>query len=237
MALSSGDELRQTVKRRREQAIRLAMRIGIAALALSVVAVAAETEVAVNLPEVPGPWKNVYADSPYFRMFADRLAAVAESTGDRPALLVEAEFTYGTRDPIGPASYGVGEISPTFYVDDDAANVLGLDATTGRPGLCLKTMDGWTSVYSAAPGLAAPVLRGLARRAGVHLYLDEDAVVYANRSLLSVTVVEAGRRTIRLPNWANVEDALTGEVVATDADRFGVDFAERESRLFLMRKE
>lgn len=145
-----------------------------------------------------------------------------------------AEVTYGTSSAVGPASYGEGEISPTFYVEDEGAAVLGVDAVTGRPGLCLKRQDGWTSVYSAAPSLSAPVLRALARRAGVHLYVDEDAVVYANRSLLGVTVVEAGERVVRLPCPATVEDAFTGKVVGREATRLNVHFDERESKLFFL---
>ena len=149
-------------------------------------------------------------------------------------LSAERDVTYGTSSLVGPASFGEGKISPTFFVQDDEAEVLGVDASSGLPGLCLKKMDGWTSVYSAAPCIASSLLRTLARRAGVHLYVDEDAVVYANRSLVSVTMVEPGKRTIDLPEPATVKDAFTGEVLAREATPFDVDFGERESRLFLL---
>jgi len=148
--------------------------------------------------------------------------------------LVDREVTYGTRSPIGPASFGEGEISPTFHVEDHQAEVLGFDAATERPALCVKEMDGWTSCYSAAPCVAPSVLRALAKRAGVHVYIDEDAVVYANGSLVSVTVVDPGRRTIRLPRPATVEDGFTGQMLARQASEVDVEFAERESKLLLL---
>ena len=84
-------------------------------------------------------------------------------------LSVDRDVTYGTSSLVGPASFGEGKISPTFFVEDDQAEVLGVDASSGLPGLCAKKMNGWTSVYSAAPCVAPSVLRALARRAGVHL--------------------------------------------------------------------
>ena len=147
------------------------------------------------------------------------------------------EVTYGTSSAIGPADYGIGSIGPTFAVDDPTAEVLGVDPKSGRPGLCVKKMDGWTSVYSSAPGLGAAVLRALAKRAGVHVYVDEDSVVYANKSVLSVTVVEPGVRDIRLKQPATVKDALSGQILATGARQVRVLFAERESRLFLLLPE
>jgi hypothetical protein len=113
--------------------------------------------------------------------------------------------------------------------------VLGFDAATNRDALCAKTMNGWTSVYSAAPCVAPSVLRGLAKKAGVHVYVDEDAVVYANSSLVSVTVVDSGRRTIRLRRPSTVEDGFTGEILAREASTVDVDFGERQSRLLLLR--
>jgi hypothetical protein len=168
------------------------------------------------------------------RIVADERRRPVNALVSRDGPLVDADVVYGTSSPVGPASFGAGEISPTFHVDDDQAEVLGLDTSSNLPALCRKEMAGWNSVYSAAPCIAPAVLRALAKRAGVHLYVDEDAVVYANQSLLSITVVEPGRRTIRLPRRATIEDGFTGEVLASDAEQVAVEFAERESKLLLL---
>jgi hypothetical protein len=74
----------------------------------------------------------------------------------------------------------------------------------------------------------------LAKRAGVHAYVNEDAVVYANNSLLSVTVDDPGRRTIRLRRPSTIEDGFTGETLGRDTSELDVEFGERQSRLFLL---
>ena len=152
----------------------------------------------------------------------------AESLG------IGREVTYGTSSPVGPADLGPGHVSPTFYIDDPETETLGTDPATGKPGLSRQSMDGWTSVYSAAPGVAAPVLRALCRQAGVHVYVEEGAVVYANNSMLSVTVTGAGRRTIRLKKPASVTNAITGRTVAENVSQFHIDFDQRQSKLFLL---
>lgn len=144
------------------------------------------------------------------------------------------ESIYGTNSLVGPVRLPAGEIAPTFHVADESVEVLGSDTTTNLPGLVIKQMDGWTSVYSSAPGISAPVLRGLAKKAGAHIYVEEDAVVYAGASILSITVVEPGTRQIHLPRAYTVKDAMNGELIAGQTTTFELDFTERESRLFLL---
>jgi len=153
------------------------------------------------------------------------------------SLGLSADVEYGTKSKVGPSRFPGGEITPTFHVLDGEAEVLGRDTRSQHPGLCRTPRDGWRSIYSAAPCVSTAVLRALVKSAGVHLYVDEDAVVYANASLLSVTVVEPGRRRILLPQSANVVDAISGRRVAEQATSFEYDFQERESRLFFSDQE
>lgn len=57
-------------------------------------------------------------------------------------------------------------ISPRFWGDDDKAKVLGCMVGLERPGLLVKKLAGWTSVYSSAPIVPAALLRNIARAAG-----------------------------------------------------------------------
>lgn len=72
-------------------------------------------------------------------------------------------------------------LGPVFHLEDPEARVLGQVVYAQgecRPGMGVKTFDGWTSVYVAAPNIPAPVLRGVARYAGVHLYSEDgDALI------------------------------------------------------------
>jgi hypothetical protein len=52
-------------------------------------------------------------------------------------------------------------MSPGFCVVDGQADVLGTIEGIKLPGLAARRFDGWTSVYSAAPGIPAAVLKGI----------------------------------------------------------------------------
>ncbi len=90
-------------------------------------------------------------------------------------------------------------VSPAFYADDPEALVLGIAENSGRAGLVVKEGDGWRSIYSAAPLLSWPLLRNIARWAGVHLYSEQGDMIWANDQLLVIYSQEAGQRTIRFP--------------------------------------
>lgn len=127
-------------------------------------------------------------------------------------------------------------IGPVFYLDDPEARTLGqVVFSEGRchPGMGAKEMDGWRSVYIAAPNVPAPVLRGLARYAGVHLYSDDGDVLYATPDLLAAHTVAGGVRHFHLPRPVEVVyDLLEDREVATDTDAVEVTLAPASTSLF-----
>ena len=87
--------------------------------------------------------------------------------------------------------------------------------------------------YSAAPNLPAPLLRGIARSAGVHLYNEQGDVLTASRDLLAVHTTAGGRREFRLPSKVEVVyDLYRGRQIARGADRFSVDMPPVSSALW-----
>jgi len=151
---------------------------------------------------------------------------VALSAGEEPLLRgLSPGLTYGTDQSLGPV----------VYADDPGATVLGKLVGSGRGGLVMRRFPTWTSVHSAAPVLPAKLLRNLASAAGAHLYVDSDDAIYANRSLLSLTVDAPGPRTVRLPKAATVEDLLTGGTVATNALQFETEMPAKSTRLWRLR--
>ncbi len=86
---------------------------------------------------------------------------------------------------------------------------------------------------SATPNIPAPVLRGIARHAGVHLYSEAGDVLYAIRQLLAVHTLSGGPRRFSLP--ARVEtvfDLFERRVVAEGVDSFEVDLPPRSTTLY-----
>jgi hypothetical protein len=108
-----------------------------------------------------------------------------------------------------------------------------------KPGFAIKTFDGadphaaWSSVYMAAPDVPAPVLRGIARFAGVHLYSEEGDVLYAAPKLLSVHSVCGGTRTFRLSQEAEmVYDLFNERVLARNAAAFTTELPPASTALY-----
>ena len=131
------------------------------------------------------------------------------------------DLFWGSSQPLGPL----------FHLEDPQAVTLGqVIYSLGRcqPGFGVKSFPesspsqgGWNSVYIATPSVPAPVLRGIARFAGVHLYNEQGDVLYATPDLLSVHTVGGGARTFRLPRRVEVVyDLFNRRVVAQDTDQF-----------------
>jgi hypothetical protein len=99
-------------------------------------------------------------------------------------------------------------------------------------------MDGWTSIWTRGPIEVIGRLRELARRAGVHIYNDQnDSVIFANRSLLSCHVAQGGPYKISLPNPAGtVRELFSGrEIPCLPDGSFEDNFASAETALYEIR--
>jgi len=128
-------------------------------------------------------------------------------------------------------------ISPRFYSVDNVALTLGTLAGLDKPGLVVKPIGlvqpggGWTSIYSSAPILPAPLLRNIARIAGCHIYSDANDVVYANRNFLGIYAPGGGSRTVRLPRKMRVTDLLENRVLADGVTEFPLELAPNSTAL------
>ena len=128
------------------------------------------------------------------------------------------------------------KLGPVFYLEDPEARVLGqvvFSQGNCKPGMGVKTFPEWTSVYIAAPNLPAPVLRGIARFSGVHLYNQEGDVLYATRELLAVHTVSGGDRTFSLPRQVEeVYDLFGRKSVARNTNQFQARLLPASTALF-----
>jgi hypothetical protein len=113
-------------------------------------------------------------------------------------------------------------ISPRFWVDDPHAQVLGTLTGFNHPGLAVKKVSNWTSIYSSAPIVPAALLREIARVAGCQIYSDGNDVVYANRNFLGIYMPAGGDRTIHLPASSDVKDLMTYQTLAQGVREFAV---------------
>jgi len=139
---------------------------------------------------------------------------------------IPQDLSWGTNNRLGPV----------FHLEDYSARILGnVVYARGRcrPGFGIKQFQNWTSVYIAAPNIPAPVLRGLARFAGVHLYNEQGDVLYAIPELLAAHTLSGGLRQFKLPNVVEVvQDLFTDERIAENTDQFEVTLAPVSTALF-----
>ena len=140
-----------------------------------------------------------------------------------------------------PPGYVYGthrRVAPLLEVADPKALVLGFAGSTALnaqdgvgwklatyrgAGLAVKEVGGARVIFSATGPVPAPLLRNIAREAGVHLYSEAGDVVYASRGLLAVHYASSGRRTLRIPRGRRVRDAITGRRRRTWLGKLRVD--------------
>jgi hypothetical protein len=132
-------------------------------------------------------------------------------------------------------------LAPLFHLEDPDATILGqVVYSLGRckPGLGVKTFaaqtpGAWTSIYNATPDTPAPLLRGIARFAGVHLYSDAGDVLHATPDLLGVHTMSGGERIFRLLKQAEVVyDLFNDRLIARDACTFHVTLPPASTSLY-----
>jgi hypothetical protein len=136
--------------------------------------------------------------------------------------------------------YGTAEkVSPGFCVVDGEAEVLGTIQGLKMPGLVAKKFDGWTSVYSAAPGIPAALLRGLVKAAGVEPYTDRPVWMVARHGLIAIGGDGKGPVALRFPKAVKVS-VVAGEAKVSPegvAGEFAVDVARGERAVLAVKAE
>lgn len=162
-------------------------------------------------------------------------AGGVESGGDK--------YMQGNRTPdffgVGPMGNDERErvLGPLIYVDDPDAVTVGELDPLQAPGFCVKKMDGWTSVFVAAPMLNAHGLRAIAREAGIHVYSEDGDVVLPGRSFLTLHAREAGEKHIRLPHPMDVYECYDGRLIGRQLTEFRDPLAKHATGLYFLGTE
>lgn len=159
-----------------------------------------------------------------------------ESSTNDTSIAPEIDLSVGE----GPLTSALGELArdivgipnvrcQLFSVSDPEVVRLGCLPGTEKITFAMKDMGSWKSLYAITPVLPARLYRELARQAGVHIYNEQDDTLYANRSYVSFHANGAGVRKLKLPAPTNVYDAISEEIVATNADEVTFDVENGET--------
>jgi hypothetical protein len=125
-------------------------------------------------------------------------------------------------------------VTNAFFVDDPSVQVLGIAESTGKPGLVVKDMGTWRSVYSAAPVLSWQVMRNLARWAGVHLYNEAGDMVWGNDKFLCIYSQSEGTHTVHFPSAMDITEAYENRMLGSRVQELELPMKKWQTHLLLM---
>ena len=177
------------------------------------------------------------------------LANVQRATGfsigaveQRSTLQVQlADSGHSLTEGIAGLIYGnsvVNSVSPLTYIQDTAgATVLGYNTAGQKPGLAVKDMGDWTSVYSSAPCLDAQLLRNLMAFAGCHSYCENPAdIIYSSNSYVALHSGAEGTKTITLPGNYSVYDVFEEKMLSMNTDQIQYEHQANDTHIFRLMK-
>jgi hypothetical protein len=129
--------------------------------------------------------------------------------------------------------FGTTELaSPVFFCNDPKAVVLGKTTLHGNPLFCVKDCKNWKSIYIGAPMIPSSIFRNIFKEAGVHIYNDENDIFYVDGSYLAIHAASRGKRKIRLPRKALVQELFENETVCDEESEIKVDLQKWETKLY-----
>lgn len=135
--------------------------------------------------------------------------------------------------------FGIDKQQKSIFtvIPEDGVRELGfgVDEMKNKVVLAEKTQDGWTSLFSAVPGVPADLLGEVFSRAGVHRYSEGDDVISANESWLMIHTRTAGMKRFKLPTRCKkVTEIITERVMGENVDEFQIELPQFSTAIFLL---
>ena len=137
------------------------------------------------------------------------------------------ELTLADGSKTGAVTPGVEPLFAVARPDE----VLGRYAN-GEVGFAAVKTGRASSVFCGTYCLETPILRRIAKSAGVFLFSDSCDALEANERFVTLHVRRAGSKTIRLPRKTDVIDVFSRRIVAKGTDAFTFEAPLHSSWLF-----
>lgn len=111
-----------------------------------------------------------------------------------------------------------GAIVPLFVVNDKQAEVLAELKETHQPLIARKQMKNFVSVFCAVPLNGTNTFREIFRKAGCHIYNEQNDFMYANSGLVMLHTKAGGKRSINLRSGKQLNlDLKVGSTILFDS--------------------
>lgn len=123
-------------------------------------------------------------------------------------------------------------VCPVFIPEDEDAQILGRFASTNEAALTMKTVDGFTSVFSGTYWLSADVMRAVAKQAGCHIYQEQGDYLFANETFVTVHAKTGGTKTLHFKKACTPYEVYEGKVYAENTDTITFEMQEGDTKMF-----
>ena len=114
------------------------------------------------------------------------------------------------------SQYGYGEAKkPTPYVSATDVRVLGRFSNSRKCALAVRENADYNVFFSALGNMSHQVLRGVAKMAGVHIYVEDGVFTYINDTVAGVYNTNAATTEITLPADGEYTELFSGKTYKT----------------------
>jgi beta-galactosidase len=108
-------------------------------------------------------------------------------------------------------SFGVNyPIEPLFAATDAKPEEILATYPDGSAAAAMRRTSRGLSLFLSPPGLTVDLLRMIAAKADVHLYADNECVVYANGPFIALHATKSGEVNVNTGNESEIRDAVSG---------------------------
>jgi hypothetical protein len=142
-----------------------------------------------------------------------------------------SESEIDVRLPGKELTYTGANVSPFLYIKGGEDTILG-STKDEYAVLGEKKEKDCTNVLACVPPVPWQVIQYFSMKSGVHIYSEGGDVVYANQSYLSISALEGGKRSVKLPLKAGLAELLgAGDIYETNKE-FEIQFGAENCKFF-----
>ena len=116
-----------------------------------------------------------------------------------------ADWGWNSPEPYGERSGAIAHVS-----DPSKLDALGMIDGQDTPALVSHEQNGRLAIHSAVAPLPTSLLRAVAQKARVHLYLDQPGIVWATKDIVGVYATSDAIAAVKLPSAHRVVELFTG---------------------------
>ncbi len=124
------------------------------------------------------------------------------------------------------------DLYPGLFAKEGDGEAIAHFLETGAPSITIKDNPDFRAVYYGSKHMSADIVRELARLAGVHIYTEDNDVLYANNSYITFHAATTGKKTLKLPREATLREVYSGKIYAENTDIVNFELLKGETLMF-----